>query len=270
MRQSIRALGWTITISMLILFAFLATAAYSLFQTVVMEQGIRFGDFQSRPSDDTFVLSIPITVNNTGYYDMTNFNITTVLKDFNGTTLLANSTLIDKIERGSSESRVHNLSLSLVDMLSNMTYLLFNDTEFKIDLSVGFGYAYALSFHLSVMNTSMHWKAPLNFTVTEVTPSGFNGTHLTLDVFLELENHTSLDIVGNLYLKIYNEAGGYIGSGVGIGIVNVPSHSEFSGLSTIVIEIDSPLNYTGKGYIEVYFELPMVDYTLELGRFSYG
>lgn len=70
MRQSIRALGWTITISMLILFAFLATAVYSVFQTVVMEQGIKFGEFQSHPSNDTFVLSIPITVNNTGYYDI--------------------------------------------------------------------------------------------------------------------------------------------------------------------------------------------------------
>jgi len=268
-RQSIRALGWTITISMLILFAFLATVVYSVFQTVVMEQGIGFGEFQSHFSNNTFVLSIPVTVNNTGYYDITDFNTTTTLKDFNGTTLITNSTFIMKISTGSTESRLHNLSLSLVDILSNMTYLLFNDTEFKIDLSIGFRYAYALSFHLTVMNTSMPWGAPLHgLTIIEVRLSGFNGTHLILDAFLELENHSFFDIVGNLYLKIYNEAGGYIGSGM--RPINVPSNSSLNGASTIAIEIENPMNYTGKGSVEVYFELPTVAYTLKLGSFSYG
>jgi hypothetical protein len=270
-RQSIRALGWTITISMLILFAFLATAAYSIFQMVMIEQGIRFGEFQSHFSNNTFVLSIPITVNNTGYYDITDFNITTTLKDLNETTLITNSTFVEKIRKGLVESRLHNLSLSLADILSSMTYLLFNDTEFKIDISVGFEYAYAFSFHLTVMNTSMPWGAPFyGFTLMEVTPSSFNGTHLVLDAFLELENHSFLDIVGNLYLKVYNEAGGYIGSGVGMQPVNIPSHSSFSEALAIVIEIENPLNYTGKGYVEVYFELPILDCTLELGRVSYG
>jgi len=272
-KQSIRALGWTITISMLILFAFLATVVYSVFETVVMEQGIRFGEFQSHFSSNTFVLSVPISVNNTGYYDITDFNITTTLEDFNGTTLITNSTFIERINKGSTESRSHNLSLSLVDILSNMTYLLFNDTEFKIDFSIGFRYAYALSFQLTVMNTSIPWGAPLHgLTLMEITPSSFNGTHFTLDVFLELENRASFDIVGNLYLKVYNESGGYVGSGSGIEPVNVPSNSTLSSerAHTIAVEIENPLNYMGNGYVEVYFELPIVAYTVELGRFSYG
>jgi hypothetical protein len=268
-RQSIRALGWTITISMLILFAFLATVVYSVFQTVVMEQGIKVGEFQSYFSNNTVLLSIPVTVNNTGYYDMTGFNITTTLKDFNGTTLIANSTFIEKIGKGSVESRSHNLSLTLANILSNMTYLLFDDTEFKIDLSIGFRCAYALSLRLTVMNTSMPWGAPLHgLNITEVRLSSFNGTHLILDAFLELENRSFFDIVGSLRLNVYNESGGYIGSG--IGIVNVPSHSSFSDTLMIPIEIENPLNYTGKGNVDVYFELPVVAYTFELGRFSYG
>jgi len=268
-RQSIRALGWTITISTLILFAFLATAAYSVFQTIVMKQGIRVGEFQSHFSNNTFVLSIPITVNNTGYYDITDFNTTTTLKGFNETVLITNSTFIEKIETGSAESRLHNLSIRLIDILSNMTYLLFNDTELKIDLSVGFTYAYALSFHLAVMNTSMPWRAPLyGFALTEVRLSGFNGTHVILDIFLELENRSYFDIIGNLHFELYNEVGGYIGSGM--RPINVSSHSSFSDTLTITIEIENPSNYTGKGSVEVYFELPIVAYTLELGSFSYG
>ena len=269
MRQSIRALGWTITISMLLLFAFLATVVYSVFQTVVMEQGIKVGEFQSRFSNNTIVLSIPITVNNTGYYDMTDFNITTMLSDINGTTIITNSTLIEKIEKGSAESRSHNLSLTLTNILSNMTYLLFDDTEFKIDFSVGFRCAYAVSLQLDVMNTSMPWGAPLHgLTLPGVRLSGFNGTHLTLEVSLEFENRSFFDIAGNLNLRVYNESGGYIGSGK--GTVNVSSHSGFSGTLLIPIEIENPLNYTGKGHAEVYFELPIVAYTFELGGFSYG
>jgi hypothetical protein len=273
-RQSIRALGWTITISMLILFAFLVTAVYSVFQTVLMEQGIRFGEPQGpRFLNNTFVLSIPVTVNNTGYYDITDFHITTTLKDFNGTTLTTDSAFIEKVGKGSNETRLLDLSLSLVDILSNMTYLLFNDTEFKIDLSVGLTCAYALSFHLTVTNMSLpgaeEWGAPLHgFTLRDVRLSSFNETHLVLDVFLEFENHSFFDIVGKPYLKVYNEAVGYIACC--IGSVNVPSHSGFSDMCTIEIEIENPLNYTGKGNVEVYFELPLVDYTFELGSVSYG
>ncbi len=267
MRQSIRALGWTITISMLILFAFLVTAVYSAFQTVLMAQGIRFDEFQGHFSNNTFTLSTPITVNNTGYYDITDFNITTTLKAFNGTTLTTNSTFIEKIEKGSVKSRLHNLSLSLVNILSNMKYLLFNDTEFEIDFSVGFRYAYALSFTLTVMNTSIPWGAPLHgFSLREVRVSSFNETHLVLDVFLEFENHSSFDIVGDLYFEVYNETGGYIGSGM--VHINVPSHSGFSDMCTTNIEMENP--FTGKGNVEVYFELPLVDYTFELGSVSYG
>ena len=267
MRQSIRALGWTINFSMLILFAFLVTTVYSVFQTVLMENGIRPGEFQSRFSNNTLVLSTPITVNNTGYYDITDFNMTTTLRDFNGTMLMTNDTFIEKIEKGSVKSRLHILSLSLEDILSNMTYLLFNDTEFKIDFSVGFGYAYALSFHLTVMNTSIPWGAPLHgFSLREVRVSEFNKTHLLLDVFLEFENHSSFDIVGDLYFKVYNETGGYIGSG--IVHINVPSNSGFSDVCTTNIEMENP--FTGKGNVEVYFELPTVDYTFELGSMPYG
>ncbi len=273
MRQSIRALGWTITISMLILFAFLVTAVYSVFQTVLMEQGIRFGEFQGHFSNNTFTLSTSITVNNTGYYDITDFNITTTLKAFNGTMLITNSTFIAEIEKGSVKSRLHNLSLSLVSILSNMTHLLFNDTELEIDFSVGFRYAYALSFHLTVTNMSIpgaeEWGAPLHgFTVRDVRLSRLNKTHLVLNVFLEFENHSSFDIIGKSHLKVYNETGGYIGSGT--GSVNVPSHSGFSDTYTVEIKMENPQNYTEKGNIEVYFELPLVDYTFELGSVSYG
>jgi len=269
MRQSIRALGWAITLSTLILFLFLATAFFSLFQTIMMGQGIGFGGFQTSFSNNRLILSVPITVNNTGYYDINDFKLTTALKAYDGTTLLTNSTVIEEIKRGSAETRQHSLSMNLTDILSDMTYLLFNDTEFKIDFSVGFRYAHALSFQLAMMNTSMHWGAPLyGLNLTEVSSPSFNGTHLSTDLNLQLENHSFLDMFMNLSLKIYNEKGKYVGSGK--ELIHVPPGSRLNEPIKIVIETENPDDFTGRGYVEVYLELPMIDYSFELGRIDYG
>jgi len=269
MRQSIRALGWAITISMLIVFAFLVTAVYSVFQSVLMEQGIKTGGFQSSFLNNTFVFSVPITVNNTGYFDINDFNISAVLKDANGTTLTASSVFVPEIKKGSSETRLYNLSMNLADIISNMAYLLFNDTEFKIDFSVGFRYAKALGFQLAMRNTSMPWGAPLSgLTLRGLQISSFNATHILVNIYLEFENHSFFDIVGNLLLKVYNETGGYIGSG--IASVNVPSNSRLSGPIPATINMENPLNFTGRGSIEVFFDLPAYNYTLRMGSVSYG
>ena len=268
MRQSARALGITVTISMLILFAFLATAVYSVFQTALLEQGIKFGEIQPHFSNNMLILSVPVSVNNTGYYDMTDFNITTTLGAPNGSILTRSSTVIADIKKGAAQQRLHNLSLSLADLLSNR-YLLFNDSELKIDVSMGFRYAYAIGLQLAIKNISMPWGAPLyGLTLRGVQISSFNMTHLTLDVFLEAENHSFFDIAGNLNLKVYNETGGYIGSGR--KTVNIPSNTRLSNPTTIAITIENPLNYSGRGYVEINFELTPYHYILDLGMISYG
>jgi hypothetical protein len=150
-----------------------------------------------------------------------------------------------------------------------MTYLLFRDTEFILDFSIVFKYAYILGFQLSLMNMSIPWGAPLySLNLTEVGPPSFNGTHLLTDITLEVENHSFLDIYGNLTLRVYNEMEGYLGSGR--GLVCVPSGSRLSEPIEIVIKIEDPSRYTGEGYVEAYLELPMIDHSFELRRVDYG
>ncbi len=200
---------------MIILFAFLVSSVYSMYQMILMEQGITLGEFQSHFSNNTLVLSTPVIVNNTGYYDITDFNLTTTLKDFNGTLLTTSSTLIGNIQKGSVKSRWHNLSLNSVKIPSNMTHLLFNDTQLKIDFSVAFRYAYALSFGLTVRNMSIaRGTPPHGFVLRNVTLSGFNETPLLFQAFREFENPGSWDVIGNPHLEVYGESGEYIGSGV--------------------------------------------------------
>ena len=269
MKQSIRALGWAVTISMLILFAFVATAFYCSYQMLTTGQGIGLGDFQASYSENGLVLSMPVTVNNTGYYDMTELNVSTMLKDYDGAALASSNTEIPMIKTGITESTLHNLSLSLTDILSNMTYLLFNDTEFRIDFSIAFRYAYAFSFQLNMGNMSMPWGAPLyGLDLREAGPPSFNGTHLLMDITLEVENHSFLDIAGDLDLRVYNQMGKRIGSGT--GLLHVPPLSRLSGPVEAVFEIENPMYLSDKGYLEAYLDIPMIDGSIELGRLDYG
>jgi len=111
MRQSIRALGWVVTISIILLFAFLASAVYSIFQMAIFGQGIKMGDLQAEMKDGSLKLSMPITINNTGYYEINEFKITTTLKDSYGTVIATNTTTITGIKRGDLKSEVHAVSL---------------------------------------------------------------------------------------------------------------------------------------------------------------
>ena len=267
MRQSIRALGWTVTISTIILFLFLVTAFYSAVQTI-MTQGITISGFQTRFSDGSLILSVPITVNNTGYYDITDFTVKTILTDANGTVLVEESTVMPEVRRGETASTTHNLTMNVLQILSNMTHLLFHDSSFNMTLAIRFRYAHAFSFQVAMKNMSMPWGAPLkDLTVKNVTLTGFNGTFLYMKIALELKNNAFFDIGGILRLKVYDETGKLLGSGT--GPVHVPHGGSLTEPVEAMIEIEDPLSFTGKGYVEVSLELPMMDQTFDLGRIEY-
>ena len=144
MRQSVRALGLTVTISLLLLSVFLATAIYSVVQTSIVERGIELGEAQIHVFDNEFMLSIPLKVNNTGYYDLTEVRLTTILSSREGIVLAANTSVIDLVERGINVTAIHRLWINTVDLFTNMTYLLVNDTYFYMNSSIGFRYVHVL------------------------------------------------------------------------------------------------------------------------------
>lgn len=268
MRQSVKALGWTVTISLLLLSGFLATAIYSVVQTALGEKGIELGEPQIGVFNHELTVSIPLKVNNTGYYDMTEVRLTTTLTSLEGTILCTNTTTIDVVERGICETEIHHLSISLEDLLANTTYLLVNDTHLNLDASIAFRYAHALGFQITVSNTTIPWGAPLYaLTVTGVSHPLFNGTHLVMDVVVGFENHSFTDVTGTLHVKAYNRVGAYIGSGE--GFLYAPIGSGPIEPVHLVIRVDNPANFTGEGYLEVSLETPFIDQALELGRVEY-
>ena len=121
MRQSIRALGWTITIVMILIALFVGSAVYSIFQ-MFMTQGFSFGGFQPYFSKDSVDLSLHLYVNNTSYYDISDMNLTTCIRDFRGVKLSRNSTTVNIVKAGEESPLRHNMSINL-GILENLLYL---------------------------------------------------------------------------------------------------------------------------------------------------
>lgn len=267
MRQSVRALGWTIIISMIILFTFLSTAVYSLSQ-ILFEQNIRVEDFQIDFEEDIMRLSSPVYINNTSYYDIDELIITSDIKDVDGGIITSKSTDLDKIEKGTDKRANHDISLNLTSLIIDNVQLLFNDSRLTIHLQIGLKYAYALEFTIET-NTTIPWGAPLNnLNITDYSPPTFNGSHLIVNFTFGFENNSFLEISGDLNIEVYNELGEYVGSGE--ETIIVPPGSELRDPSEIAVQLDDPLKYTGSGDIVVNFDLHQTGHTFELGRMSYG
>lgn len=254
MRQSIRALGWTVTIATLLIFAFLAISIYSLMQ-MMTDQGIGLSDFKYEASDGAIVLSLALSVNNTSYLDISELSVATALRDFDGAIISSATTPLGKIASRAQATKRHDLSMSITDILDkNLTYLLLQDGDLAIDTSIGLRYANVLGFRMTVANTSMPWGAPFSsLLIGEPSePRPATGTLFLIDLPLSFENHSPFDISGDISIRAFNRDGAFIGSGD--KTVSVRPHFAYSDEIQIEASPSSLENYTGNGYLEMRFE----------------
>jgi hypothetical protein len=157
MRQSIRVLGWTITIASLLTFAFLGFSIYSLFQ-LVMDQGITPGESSVDISNGDYVISLPFIVNNTSHFDITKLDITTVIKDPKGDVISQSTTSSGTIPSGSSTNISHYISIDLSKMIEkNLT-----DGIIFMDTTLGLRYANIIEFSVTMANVSIPWDASIS------------------------------------------------------------------------------------------------------------
>ncbi len=156
MRQSIRVLGWTITIASLLTFAFLGFSIYSLFQ-LVMGQGIAPGESSVNISNGDYVISLPFLVNNTSYFDITKLDITTIIKDPEGGVISQSTTSSGIIPSGSSANISHYISIDLNKIVEkNLT-----DATILMDTIMGLRYANIIEFSVTMANVSIPWDASI-------------------------------------------------------------------------------------------------------------
>jgi len=169
MRQSIRVLGWTITIASLLTFAFLGFSVYSLFQ-LVMGQGIAPGESSVSISNGDYVISLPFLVNNTSYFDITKLDITTIIKDPEGGVISQSTTSSGIIPSGSSANVSHYISIDINNIveknLTDATILMdtknLTDATILMDTIMGLRYANIIEFSVTMANVSIPWDASIS------------------------------------------------------------------------------------------------------------
>ncbi len=271
MRQTARILGWTITILTILIFSFLGVTLYSLARMVMYDEGFKIGEISFGLSDEGYTLSIPLTINNTSYLEISDLNIISYIKDSRGIIISNATTMFGSIPRGYSKTKNHTLSLNINDILGkNLTYLLFSDSELKIDTSISMRYANIFSFKMSIKNITIPWIAPIgNFSVGRPKgPYPKPGEPSTYIIIIPVSfiNRSPFRMNGTLIVKLYNNEGVLLGEGS--NHINIKPATLF--IEKIKIELDRAFmkNYTGSGYIQIYFRVDGT--TLKLMRVNYG
>jgi hypothetical protein len=251
MKIAIRMLGIATIILWLVILFFSVTAVYS-----VMNLGVNLGEVQMLPSSKGITFSLPFSIDNNGYYEIADLNLTTRVTDPDGTLIDLSETFVQSIPRDTTVNATHTIPLDLDSILS-MDYLpfLFEDSEFNVEIFVGLNFARAVPVQLST-NATIPWGAPLaDFSVGSVSVSPLNSTHAEASIPLSFENHAILDLTGTLTLELYNDSQNMITSGE--TVIRVPSHQSYSDRIVMYTSLQDASKVTSNGKVHVIFETPM-------------
>lgn len=250
MKQAIRALGWAVALLWIMLLLFTVSAVYSALQ-------IRpsLGEPSAAASGSTLTASLPFALYNGGFYEISQFNITTQIRDKGGATITHSSTLVPLVSAGANVSITHSMSFSIEQAAtSSLSHLLFTDSELEIDAAVRLIYARVFPFEIS-LNSSMPWGAPFaNLTLGSISVTPLNLTHIRARVPLSFENHSFLALNGTLQLEIVDRTSHVVGRGS--TVFNAPSDSRFETNVEIVASGD-PADFREA---RLYFQTPFFNY----------
>ena len=251
MKIAIRMLGIATIILWLVILFFSVTAVYSVMNLVV-----NLGEVQMLPSSKGITFSLPFSIDNNGYYEIADLNLTTRVTDPDGTLIDLTETFVQSIPRDTTVNATHTIPIDLDSILS-MDYLpfLFEDSEFNAEIFVGLNFARAVPVQLST-NATIPWGAPLaDFSVGSISVSPLNSTHAEASIPLSFENHAILDLTGTLTLELYNDSQNMITSEE--TIVRVPSQQSYSDRIVMYTSLQDASKVTSSGNVHVIFETPM-------------
>lgn len=251
MRIPIRMIGIATTFFWIFLIAFFISAVYS-----AKDVHFQFSEPQiCVTADNEVVLSLPVAIENRGFYNIGFFNITTEISDEEGFAITHGSTFIPVIKRNDVETITHNMTIDINNLLNADQSYLFNDAELRIYQMVSMRIAEAIPVQAST-NLSMPWGAPFyNFGLGEPESADFNLTHFRVTVPVSFENHASFDIAGNIQIRMYNETDLLVADGE--TAIEVPQHSPYNGFVEFYVLISKRTN---SGRFEVYFLTPFFTY----------
>jgi hypothetical protein len=235
----------------LIIVFFSVTAVYS-----VLNLGVTIGNVQMLPSSDGISFSLPFSINNSGYYEIADLNLTTRVTDPNGKLLDRTETIVPSIHQGTSVNSSHTIDINIEDILSlEPVTLLLNDSEFNVEIFAGLNFARAVPVQLS-FNTTIPWGAPFsNFSIEEISVSLYNSTHTEVTVPISFQNHAIVHLSGTLELEVYNNSQERIATGA--IIISVQSLQNYADNIVIYIKQEDATKLTSNGDLHLIFEMTM-------------
>jgi len=251
MRIPIQMLSIATTFFWLFLILFFVSAVYS-----VKDVRLDFGEPQiDTTSEYKILFSLPITVDNKGYYSIGSFNVTTEISDKEGFIITRSSTFISKIEQGKEIKTAHNVTIDIEALSQDNQEYLFNDTELEIHEIIGLKLANVIPVQDST-NFSIPWGAPLyNFALGKIEYMAYNRTHIRAIVSISFENHAFFDLTGNIQISMYKNPNIFLSQGQ--TTVNASQSAQYRGQ----IELTVPIaGISENGYFEAYFLTPFFNF----------
>ena len=204
-------------------------------------------------------MSVPFSIENKGFYDIADLNITTLIKENNGALVSNSSTVVPLISSGSKVDSAHNISIALDEMTSaSLARLLFNDTNFTVDMSLALKYAHVIPLQISTSFQNFTWGAPLyNLSIGDVQSIElYNSTHVRAILPLSFENHSFFTLNGTVRTVIVNTGDQKVGGST--THVNVPANS--GGTTPLAVFVSTSPGILKE--VRLYFDFPSV--------FNYG
>jgi len=255
MNVPIRALGIATSIFWVLLIVYIALAAYS-----VKDLNFDIGEpqFTTAP-DGQLLFSLPLYIDNRGYNNLKEFQLSTVFSDAEGSEISRANTFVPVILHGENITIYHNVTLSTDSILEKSEQYLFNDNNLTVSVTAGVNFAELLPAQIST-NFTYPWGAPFyNFALGEPSLGRFNRTHGTTTVPISFENHAAFDLVGNIRIKLYDSVDSLLGESQ--TLFTVPQHSPYNG----DLEFHVPLNTASlsaaqNGHFNVYFSTPLFEH----------
>jgi hypothetical protein len=247
----IKVLSVTTLVLWVIVLFFSAIAALS-----VANIHVSVGDPEMLPSSRGINFSLPFTIDNGGYYELAELNLTTRVTDPTGLLIDRTQTFIESIPTGENITESHIIAVDLDEIMAlDHTTLLLEDSEFNVEIFAGLNYARAIPVQLE-MSTTIPWGAPFaNFNVGEASVSVYNGTHNRVQLPISFENHAVLEINGKLRLEFYNSNNQKIV--VAETAINVESEHSYSSNLVLYPRTEDIPQLTSGGDVHVIFETTM-------------
>ena len=254
MNVPIKMIGIVTALFWIILIGYFASAAYSL-----KDLNFNFGKPQfTTTANNEVSLSLPLDIENDGFYSLNAFNLTTVFTDVDGNELGAASTLVPVIPQGQNTTVLHNVVIDIAG-LTEKEESLFNGTDLNCAFTAALNIAGLLPTKLD-MNVSFPWGAPFYaFNIGEPTVKNLDPAHIGVSASVSFENHAAYDVTGDLRIELCDSVGSVLAE---IQMpLNAPKQSEYADRIAFSVPFDATSPPPAlSGHFNAYFSTPIFDY----------